>query len=608
MNSHQIEDFAQDPNWIRFGKSLSQAMQNPRSYGFTGSEELIAEVAHLRGVDPASLRNPLTAVTWMKDHAPKAIDEENPRLAMTGVLLLAQISILDSGLADEIGPKFFSGDVTRAKLKATLATLREGQVSHEIDAHHRYKRAADFEERVFEFLLADPSALGLGSDVTVARSPRQAVAPSDFVVLRDGKAIAAIEVKSHRQKLHHRYLVEALAMTSISAKAYERAFLIVPEQWGNAVSRIEDLISSLNLGSLQCAVFSEVDGGRLKVIGDHVYEDGSEPTDGEGLATETENWRAMQPGMAEEGKMTDRRETSDQVELGNQPKLAAANFQKATNRIVELEPAIVHSAGVKDRMDGGLQDIDALAASIRAVGQKVPILVRPHRDREGEYEIVAGRRRLEACRVAGLRVRAEVQALDEKELVVSQVVENIAREDLTYVERARIAVRMVDEIGLPQQSIEDAFCCGKTDRSRFLKIGRGVPEDILSWVGKAPSIGRPRWEKLVRALLNDGEAEERIRSAITSVSGEAANLSSDQRFTCIWEAAIQPRKPDESDEEPEDLVSVDGYDAPVARLRRSPEGLEITLFKGSREGLLEWVEENQSSLIQQIIRLHERDA
>lgn len=607
MNSHRIEDFAQDSNWIRFGKSLSQAVQNPRSYGFTGSEELIAEVAHLRGVDPASLRNPLTAVTWMKDHAPKALDEENPRLAMTGVLLLAQITILDSGLANEIGPKFFSGDVTRAKLKATLATLRGGQVSHEIDAHHRYKRAADFEERVFEFLLADPGALGLGSDVTVARSPRQAVAPSDFVVLRDGKAIAAIEVKSHRQKLHHRYLVEALAMTSISARAYERAFLIVPEQWGNAVNRIEDLIRSLNLGSLQCAVFSEVDGGRLKVIGDHVHEYGSQPTDGEGLATDTESWRAMQPGIAEEGKMTDRRETSNQVELGNQPKLAAANFQKATNRIVELEPAIVHSAGVRDRMDGGLQDIDALAASIKAVGQKIPILVRPHRDRKGEYEIVAGRRRLEACRAAGLRVRAEVQALDEKELVVGQAVENIAREDLTYIERARLAVRMVDEIGLPQPAIDDAFCCGKTDRSRYLKIGRSVPEDILAWVGKAASIGRPRWEKLVRALANDSEAEQRIKNAITLVGDEATDLSSDQRFTCIWEAAIQPRETDEPSEEPEGLVSVEGYDAPVARLRRSPEGLEITLFKGNREGLLDWVEVNQSTLIEEIMRLHEKD-
>lgn len=608
MNSHRIEDFAQDPNWIRFGKSLGQAVQNPRSYGFTSSEEMIAEVAHLRGVDPASLRNPLTAVAWMKDRAPKALDEENPRLAMTGVLLLAQISILDSALADEIGPRFFSGDVTRAKLKATLTTLREGQISHEIDAHRRYKRAADFEERVFEFLLADPGALGLGSDVTVARSPRQAVAPSDFVVLRDGKAIAAIEVKSHRQKLHHRYLVEALAMTSISAKAYERAFLIVPEEWGDAVSRIEDLIRSLNLGSLQCAVFSDVDGGRLKVIGDHVHEEGSKQTDGQGLGTDTEGWRGMQPGMTEEGKMTDQRETSAQAEPGNRPKLAAANFQNATNQIVEIEPAIVHSAGVKDRMDGGLQDIDALASSIRAVGQKVPILVRPHRDRAGEYEIVAGRRRLEACRVAGLRVRAEVQALNEKELVVGQAVENIAREDLTYIERARIAVRMVDEIGLSQQAIDDAFCCGKTDRSRYLKIGRSVPEDILAWVGKAPSIGRPRWEKLVRALTNDGEAEQRIKNAITSVGDEAADLSSDQRFACIWEAAIQPRNPNEPDEEPEGLVSVDGYDAPVARLRRSPEGLEITLFKGSREGLLEWVEENQSSLIEQILRLHERDA
>ena len=256
-------------------------------------------------------------------------------------------------------------------------------------------------------------------------------------------------------------------------------------------------------------------------------------------------------------------------------------------------------------MDGGLEDIDSLASSIRALGQKIPIIVRPHPGLEGEYEIVAGRRRLEACRIAGLQVRAEIQALDEKELVLGQAIENIAREDLTYIERARLAVRMVDEAGLPETAIDEAFCCGKTDRSRYLKIGRGVPSDILTWIGKAPSVGRPRWEKLVGLLRLDPEAEPRARRHMAALAGAPEDLSSDQRFAHVWQAAGRPPAPNEPQAASKELVSIDGINGPVARMKRSSEGLEITLFDGSREGLLEWVEANRGSVIEQIIRMHE---
>jgi ParB family transcriptional regulator, chromosome partitioning protein len=184
------------------------------------------------------------------------------------------------------------------------------------------------------------------------------------------------------------------------------------------------------------------------------------------------------------------------------PELAAANSQ-ATDRIVTLDPALVHPGGLEDRLEVDDGELEALAESIRTAGQKVPILVRPHPRNPGEYEIVAGRRRLAACRRAGIPVRAEVQDLDDRSLVIAQAIENIAREDLSYIERARLAVRMVDEAGLEPAAIDTAFACGKTERSRYLKIGRGIPDDIVAFVGKAPGIGRPRWEKLVTRIEED---------------------------------------------------------------------------------------------------------
>jgi len=307
----------------------------------------------------------------------------------------------------------------------------------------------------------------------------------------------------------------------------------------------------------------------------------------------------------EESSVTDPVDKPGLSDASERRELAAANFGATKDRIVAIDPSLVHSAGMKDRMDGGLEDIDSLASSIRAVGQKIPIIVRPHPGLEGEYQIVAGRRRLEACRIAGLQVRAEIQALDDEGLVLGQAIENIAREDLTYIERARLAVRMADEAGLPEAAIDEAFCCGKTDRSRYLKIGRCVPSDILEWIGKAPSVGRPRWEKLVGILRRDAEAEPRARRQMAALADAATDLSADQRFAQVLQAAGQPLEREEPQAASEELVSIDGINGPVARTKRSSEGLEITLFDGSREGLLEWVEANRVSVIEQIIKMHE---
>ena len=98
MTSRSVEAFAQDPNWISFGSSLTEALQDPESHGFTSSEKLMAEVARLRGVDPASLRNPLAAVAWMNTNASEALHDENLRVPMTGVLLLSQIFFVPIGV------------------------------------------------------------------------------------------------------------------------------------------------------------------------------------------------------------------------------------------------------------------------------------------------------------------------------------------------------------------------------------------------------------------------------------------------------------------------------------------------------------------------------
>ena len=58
---------------------------------------------------------------------------------------------------------------------------------------------------------------------------------------------------------------------------------------------------------------------------------------------------------------------------------------------------------------------------------------RPHPGFPGAYQVVARWRGQQVCRRTGISVRAKAQDLDDRSLVITQAIENIAREGLTYI-------------------------------------------------------------------------------------------------------------------------------------------------------------------------------
>jgi len=80
--------------------------------------------------------------------------------------------------------------------------------------------------------------------------------------------------------------------------------------------------------------------------------------------------------------------------------------------------------------------LDDLAASIRQFGVLEPIIVRPVNE---HYEVVAGERRYRAAQQAGLdEVPAIVREYSDDEVMEINLVENVQREDLSAVEKARL--------------------------------------------------------------------------------------------------------------------------------------------------------------------------
>ncbi len=96
--------------------------------------------------------------------------------------------------------------------------------------------------------------------------------------------------------------------------------------------------------------------------------------------------------------------------------------------------------------------LDDLIASIKEHGVLQPLIVSllPH----GNYQLIAGERRLRASTLAGLAtVPAIVRSANEQQSLEWAIIENVQRHDLNPMEEARAYTRLMDEFNLTQEQV-----------------------------------------------------------------------------------------------------------------------------------------------------------
>lgn len=194
--------------------------------------------------------------------------------------------------------------------------------------------------------------------------------------------------------------------------------------------------------------------------------------------------------------------------------------------VVEIPTELIDPSFITDRIgDGG--DMDEFVASIRDHGQRTPILLRPHPETEGRYQIAFGHRRYRALKILGRPVRAMVKALTDDELVVAQGQENQSRLDLSYIERAIFASRL-ESRKFQRDVICSALNVDKTEISRMISVATGLPDELIEAIGPAQKTGRRKWMDLAKAVEKLDWQSERDR--ILTTCREASAADSDARF------------------------------------------------------------------------------
>ncbi|RWO62353.1 MAG: plasmid partitioning protein RepB [Mesorhizobium sp.] len=209
--------------------------------------------------------------------------------------------------------------------------------------------------------------------------------------------------------------------------------------------------------------------------------------------------------------------------------------------VVSLDPSTVEGSTIADRLPTAIDPkFDQLMASIAENGQQVPILVRPHPEKAGRYQIAYGRRRLRAAVELGQEVSAIVRSLTDRELVVAQGRENLDRADLSFIEKALFALRL-EGAGFDRATITAALSTDKSDISRYIAIARTIPEKLAAQIGPASKAGRSRWIALAGSI-----AKPRVMDTVEAVleTDRFKAADSDTRFALIFDLALKrPAKP-----------------------------------------------------------------
>lgn len=261
-----------------------------------------------------------------------------------------------------------------------------------------------------------------------------------------------------------------------------------------------------------------------------------------------------------------------------------------TRAVVDLDPHLIEAGGVDDRLEHDDAEEARLRDSIEEYGQQVPVLVRPHPEQDGRYQIVYGRRRVLALRDLGQPVRAMIRDLDDQALVLAQGQENTARRDLSFIEKVNFA-RQMREAGYKRKIICDALAIDKTVISRMLSIADRVPVAAIHAIGSAPSVGRDRWIKLADLIEADGMTGNEAAAL-------AAGETSDDRFENLVQAltlaerrAKAGRAPQRGEiPKPRHLIGSDG--ANLGQVRKSQDKTTLTLDTAGEDGFADWLVEN----------------
>lgn len=227
----------------------------------------------------------------------------------------------------------------------------------------------------------------------------------------------------------------------------------------------------------------------------------------------------------------------DREKLGKGLESLLGNIMEAeptSSGTLQVDPNLVQPNPHQPRKDFDPDGISSLMESIKEHGMLQPIIVRPVK--EG-YQLVAGERRWRAAKQLGLRsIPAILKEASSQQALEMALVENIQREDLNPIEKARAFWELVEVFGLTQEAVGRYTGLDRSSVANTLRLLE-LPIEVQEHVSRGTiSQGHARallalrdetlQKKLCQRILDEGLSVREVEAATAGIKGQGQHRSS----------------------------------------------------------------------------------
>ena len=175
-----------------------------------------------------------------------------------------------------------------------------------------------------------------------------------------------------------------------------------------------------------------------------------------------------------------------------------------------------------------------LRESIQDHGVLQPLLVRKHGN---GYEIIAGERRYQASKLAGLEeLPVIIKDVDDEEMLALALIENLQRSDLNPVEEAKGYRQLIDASGMTQEALSKAVSKSRSAITNSLRL-LDLPEVVQQMIFEGKLTAGH-----ARAILVVPYEEARIKLA-EKVVAEGLSVRATENLAPLFSAGETPKTP-----------------------------------------------------------------
>ena len=171
--------------------------------------------------------------------------------------------------------------------------------------------------------------------------------------------------------------------------------------------------------------------------------------------------------------------------------------------------------------------LESLAESIRSHGIVQPLLVRHKGD---GYELVAGERRWRAAKLAGItRVPVVVKEVPDESLLEIALIDNIQRENLNPIEEAQAYKKLIETVGLTQESLASRVGRDRSYITNYLRLLK-LTDDVQQLVKEGRlstgharallALSHPDLQRRIARQVIDGGLSVRVTEQLVQKASE----------------------------------------------------------------------------------------